>query len=364
MRGMERMRIALLYGGRSGEHEVSCRSAAAIYEHLDRERFEVLPVGITHEGRWYLQREVRVKDGALEVTEDEGAVVWAVPGAGLWCGGEDLRVDCVFPIVHGTFGEDGTLQGLLEQAGVAYVGAGVLGSALGMDKDRAKAVWLQAGLPILPFMVVRRESLPPWNELAIQLRRRMEFPVFVKPARGGSSVGISKVHDERGLKKACELAFTYDSKIVIEQGIEAREIECGVWGNEDVRSFPPGEIIHTHEFYDYEAKYEDTEGLQLKIPAELTPEQQEYVRNVAEKAYRALECEGFARVDFLLDTETEVFYLNEINTLPGFTPVSMFPLMAQAAGISFPDLLTRLIELGLDRSRRRAALSYRYEALR
>lgn len=364
------MKVALLYGGRSGEHDVSRVSAASIARHMDPSR-ELLLVGIAPDGRWYLQdpagvARCRVKgfDGAdgLPVAADPAREIAVVPGAGLAVGGESLAVDIAFPIVHGTFGEDGTLQGLLEMAGIPYAGAGVMGSAVGMDKEKTKRVWKEAGLPVVPFELVRAhewEDASARAEIADFLEKRFGFPCFVKPARAGSSVGAAKAHDAAELLAAIADALVYDAKVLVEPFVEAREVECSVSGNEFPRAYVPGEIVPSHEFYDYDAKYVDPDGAALLIPANLGAERLEEVRAMARGAYAALDLEGFARVDFFLDKKTGEILLNEVNTLPGFTSISMFPKMCEAGGLPYSKLIDHLLELGLERHAKRQTLKFR-----
>ena len=270
----------------------------------------------------------------------------------------------VFPVLHGSFGEDGTIQGLLETAGIPYVGAGVLGSSLSMDKEKTKQIWKESGLPVVPYVLSRKEDFLKKSEELKRIIRETEklgFPVFVKPCSVGSSVGITKVKARDGLKKALEAAFKFDTKVLIEQGIDAREIECSVLGNRTPQAFTPGEIVSSHEFYDYEAKYLDPRGAELLIPARLDGRKQEEIKSLAVKAYEAAAVEGMARVDFFVDRESGKIYLNEINTIPGFTNISMFPRMCEHDGLKYPELLESLIRLGLERHSLRQGITYRYQ---
>ncbi len=359
-------RVLVLYGGKSGEHEVSLRSAASIVRNLTG-RYEVSLVGITKTGVWYLQPENYAAHVALqeietlEIKEDPLNKVSVFPGEGLVCKGVPLKTDIVFPALHGTFGEDGTLQGLLETIEIAYVGAGVLGSALGMDKEKSKQLWEQEKLPIVPYHSLSKQG---WKDQLSQVLPRVKalgYPLFVKPACIGSSVAISKVKDPAGLPGALERAFAFDTKVLIEKGIDAREIECSVLGNHDPIACTPGEVIPSHEFYDYEAKYLDPQGAELRIPAAVSESLLNRIRELAVLAYKAISGEGMARVDFFLDKTSGDLYLNEINTIPGFTSISMFPRMCAYDKISFPALLDRLIELGLERYEERTALCYDYQ---
>jgi D-alanine-D-alanine ligase len=355
-------RIAVLYGGRSGEHEVSRRSAASVVGQLDPSRYEVVLIGIDLQGVWHLQEGVRLTSlpGQGEVLALTAAArpVAVLPGRGLYQGDTRIDVDVVFPVLHGTFGEDGTIQGLLELAGLAYVGAGVLASSLAMDKEKAKQVWAYTGLPVVDFLTLRHNT-PDTRRAA---EEAFGYPFFVKPAAGGSSVGIHKVHHRGELEAAVEDAFRYCPKILVEPAIEGREIECAVLGNRDPVAFDPGEIIpRDHEFYDYQAKYLDPEGAALRIPAEVDPPIRESVRNIAVRACQALDVVGMARVDFFLEKGSQKLYLNEINTLPGFTNISMYPKMCQAAGVGYPQLLDRLIELAVESHEAGRRIRYRYQ---
>jgi D-alanine-D-alanine ligase len=343
-----KLRVGVIYGGKSGEHEVSVASAAAIFKHLDPNRYEAVPVRIEKTGRWNLGAAVPKALSAAEVIKQgqpealqpvEPSAV--VSGAG---------IDVVFPVLHGPYGEDGTVQGLLELMNVPYVGAGVLGSAVGMDKAVMKTLFAAHGLPIVAHIVVlRHEWARDPGAITARVARQLGYPVFVKPANLGSSVGISKAKDDATLAAAMGLALDYDRKIVIEAAVpNAREIECSVLGNDDPQASVPGEIIPSREFYDYEAKYLD-EGSRSVIPADLTPEQAADVRRLAIEAFRAVDGAGMSRVDFLMARDTGRMYLNEVNTIPGFTTISMYPKMWEASGLPYPELLDRLIQLALDR---------------
>jgi D-alanine-D-alanine ligase len=360
-------RMVILYGGRSGEHEVSLMSAASILRHLDSSRLEPILVGATKEGPWYLQEPAyaaaaRAGSGPLAIAK--GPRVFAAPGQGLVVesGGSlgPLACDLVFPVLHGTFGEDGTVQGLLEVAGLPYVGAPVLGSALGMDKELSKELWAKAGLPIVPFATVRPDSLGDIDALAKAIGERFGWPCFVKPACAGSSVGASKVASAGALGAALRAALEWDEKALVEPFVEAREIECSVLGNGEPVAFAPGEIEPTHEFYDYDAKYLDPQGARLIVPARISPEQAERVRSIAVAAYRLCELAGMARVDFFIDKGSGEVLLNEVNTIPGFTHISMYPRMCEAGGLAYPDLISRLAELALERHEARAGLRFAY----
>ena len=334
-----RLRVAVVYGGRSVEHEVSLVSAKAIMAALDPARYEVLPVLVSRDGRWSAGRsgaKSRSLTGVSELLRFTGA-------------GGARSVDVVFPIIHGTGGEDGTLQGLLTLAGLPFVGAGVLGSALGMDKAAMKTMFQEAGLPIVRYRAVsRREHDADAAGIESILERHCGYPCFVKPANGGSSVGISKCRDRDGLQRALRLAFRYDHRIVVETAVDGREIECSVLGNEHPDASVAGEIVPAGEFYDYKSKYADT-GSRLVIPAPLSRAQQALVRDLSIRAFQALDLAGFARVDFFVERGSGAVLLNEVNTLPGFTPISMYPKLWEASGLPFPRLVDRLIALALER---------------
>jgi D-alanine-D-alanine ligase len=376
---LKRLRVGVIYGGRSGEHEVSLASAAAVVANLDRTRYEPVPIRIERDGRWALAdrpptaasaaetieqarlesarivrplREVHVvarpgEDTILTIdrrpsaSDGEGVEIARVTGLGL---------DVMFPVLHGPYGEDGTVQGLLELANVPYVGAGVLASAVGMDKAVAKTVFAAHGLPVTPWLEVRRrEWLGDPQAILARVLERFALPVFVKPANLGSSVGISKAKDREGLRDAIALAAEFDRKVLVEAAVShAREIECAVLGNDEPEASVAGEIIPSREFYDYEAKYLDDRSA-LLIPADLAPATADEVRRLSIAAFRAVDASGMARVDFLLDGESGQLYLNEINTIPGFTTISMYAKLWAASGIDYPTLLDRLIELALER---------------
>jgi D-alanine-D-alanine ligase len=384
---MSKLRVGVLFGGRSGEHEVSLLSAASVIEAIDRNKYEMVPIGITKEGRWVTaahaerllqgkmdpsdSRHLRAGDPettatAAVLSRGETIVVPPVPGHELIPFQTDFPhrrlqdqvtdVDIIFPVLHGTFGEDGTVQGLLELADIAYVGAGVLGSAAGMDKDVMKRLFREAGLTIVKHVTVLRGD---WEKNPRKARKRVEsalkYPVFVKPANLGSSVGITKAHSSKELPAAMDEAAKYDRKIVVEQSVggksgKARELECAVLGNDKPEASVVGEVIPIKEFYDYDAKYID-EGSKLVIPATLTKAQTKQVQYMAVRAFQAVDCAGLGRIDFLMDPRSEKIYVNEINTLPGFTSISMYPKLWAASGLSYPDLIDRLIQLGLERHR-------------
>ncbi len=357
---MAKLRVGVVFGGRSVEHEVSIASATSILGALDPARYEVVLLGVDHEGRWRLgapgmlpEQVTSAEEVRLPAVPNEGRLVSAEGGA------ERGRLDVVLPIIHGTGGEDGTLQGFLELADVPFVGAGVLGSAVQMDKEVSKRLLVAAGLPVTPWESVRAPELGEIDAVVARVEARFAYPVFVKPASLGSSVGIAKAHDRAELVAALRDAARYDRKLLVERAIDAREIEVGVLGNDAPEASVPGEIVPSHEFYDYEAKYVD-EGTELMVPAELSAELGERLRALALDAFRALEGEGLARVDFFLERGTDAIWLNEVNSLPGFTEVSMYPRLWAASGLPYPALLDRLIELALERHRARAALERTY----
>ena len=386
----KKLRVGILFGGRSGEHEVSLLSAASILKAIDRDKFDVTPIGITKEGRWLGSadargllegkaggdsRRLRAGDpgatpGARLLEEGIPTLMAPEPGASLvkkeGLGGQPL--DVVFPVLHGTFGEDGTIQGLFELAGIAYVGSGVLGSAAGMDKDAMKRLFKEAGLPIVRHVTLLRsewEKSP--RKTVARIEKELKYPVFVKPANLGSSVGISKAHERKELGPALTFAAKFDRKIVVESGVggskaRARELEVAVLGNDDPKASVVGEIIPGKEFYDYEAKYL-SEGSVPVIPAKITRAESKTIREMAVEAFKACDLAGLARVDFLMEPDGKRrIYLNEVNTLPGFTSISMYPKLWEATGVSYKELITRLIELALERQAEKNRNSYSYEA--
>jgi D-alanine-D-alanine ligase len=380
---VKKLRVGVLFGGRSGEHEVSLLSAASVMQAMDRSKYEVVPIGITKQGVWLTDthaeqlikgefvaptaKNLRAGDpaatsSAAVLAKGEAVLVPPVPSANSIVPFETPRgaaqsaiaVDVIFPVLHGTFGEDGTLQGLLELADIPYVGSGVLGSAAGMDKDVMKRLFADSRLPLVKHLTVMRSE---WERQPKKIEKAVEsafkYPVFVKPANLGSSVGISKVHDTSELPTAMNEACRFDRKIIIEQGVggkrhKAREIECAVLGNDEPIASICGEIVPAKEFYDYNAKYIDS-GSELLIPARLDHTQVRQIQEMAIRAFKSVECSGLARVDFLMDPLTSHFYLNEVNTLPGFTSISMYPKLWAASGIEYPELIDRLIQLALER---------------
>jgi D-alanine-D-alanine ligase len=382
---MKKLKVGILFGGRSGEHEVSLLSAASVLKAINKDKYEVVPIGITREGRWLtaahaeqlLQGSAGGQEGsrsqlragdpaatasAAVLAKGESIIVPPVPQShGLMpfespakAGDGSIQVDVIFPVLHGTFGEDGTIQGVFELADIPYVGAGVLGSSAGMDKDVMKKLFAAAGLPIVKHVTVLR---PQWEKEAKKMIRdiesKLKYPVFVKPANLGSSVGISKARNRKDLPAAMDEAARYDRKIVIEQGVggskhKARELECSVLGNDGPQASIVGDIVPATEFYDYNAKYVDA-GSQLVIPAKLNKKLAKSVQEMAIKAFQAVDCSGLARVDFLMDAKSEKLFLNEINTMPGFTSISMYPKLWAASGLGYSDLIDRLIQLAFER---------------
>ena len=393
---MAKLRVGILFGGRSGEHEVSLLSAASVVNAIDKAKYEVVPIGITKDGRWltaeHAERLLKGKGEeqadksvrSTQATQLRAGDPEATPGAAVLATGQSvvvppeparrdaglapfqtdanlrrasdraINVDVIFPVLHGTFGEDGTIQGLLELADIAYVGAGVLGSSAGMDKDIMKSLFRAAGLPIVKHVTVLRSQFDGEPQKVKKLvESKLKYPVFVKPANLGSSVGISKAHDRKELGPAIAEAAKFDRKIVIEEGVggkkhKAREIECAVLGNDDPKASIAGEIVPCKEFYDYDAKYL-AEGSELMIPAKITKAEMKTAQKLAVAAFQAVDCTGLARVDFLMDPKSRKIYVNEINTMPGFTAISMYPKLWAASGVTYPELIDRLIRLGIGR---------------
>ena len=364
---MPKLRVAVLFGGQSVEHDVSIVSARSIMAALDPEKYEAAPIAITRDGHWLPPPAARPLLAGLPEPEPSGALAPEdVPALAV-----DHRAsvafgdfDVVFPVVHGTQGEDGTVQGLLELAGIPYVGAGVLASAVGMDKATMKRVFREAGLPLARFLVVLRHE---WDRdktpIVRQVAREIGYPCFVKPSNGGSSVGVSKVRTEEELRNAMDLALLLDRKALVEEGLAARELECSVLGNDEPTASAIGEIVPAREFYDYEAKYHD-ERTGLVIPAQVPEQVASRLRALAISAFRAIDCAGMARVDFFLRTADSALFVNEINTIPGFTQVSMYPKLWEASGISYSALVDRLIQLALERHREAQSLRAHYAETR
>ncbi len=362
------MNIALIYGGRSGEHEISLISASAIANGLSK-KDNIFLIAITKDGRWFLQDEselakVRKDSKAIfEIKEDNSKSVTLIPGAkknAFLVNGKSLEIDIVFPALHGTYGEDGRIQGLFEMLDVAYVGCTHLSSALTMDKEKTKMIWQSVGLPVVPYVCMKKSVMLDsvvYDAFIEDTEKELGYPLFVKPCCAGSSNGASKVNNKKELCFALMQAFAWDSKVLIEKAINAREVECSVTGNsvtfpsdsetEEVVAYIPGEIAPTHTFYDFDAKYNDPDGAELLIPANLNENDLEKIRKTACAAYKVLDTTGLARVDFFIDRDTKAVYLNEINTMPGFTPISMFPKLCDAAGLHFEELIQLLIDEGI-----------------
>jgi D-alanine-D-alanine ligase len=361
----KRLRVGVLFGGRSGEHEVSLISAASVIQALDPAKYEPVPIGITKDGQWLAGTAAHkmlpeiLRSGERVMLSADPNVAALVPVSN--SRPDALRVDVVFPVLHGTYGEDGTVQGLLDLAGLPFVGSGVLGSAVGMDKDMQKRLFLQAKLPVGDFLAIpRAEWEKSRGKVLNAIRKKFRFPVFVKPATLGSSVGMTKAHDAKELAAAMDLAAEFAQKILVEKAIRGREIEVSVLGNEDPKASIPGEIVPHREFYDYAAKYLE-EGTRLLIPAKLNRAQVKRFQEFAVRAFRSLECLGMARVDFFLEHRTGKILLNEINTIPGFTSISMYPKLWEASGLSYRNLLDRLIELALTQHREKLRTKYTIE---
>jgi D-alanine-D-alanine ligase len=359
----EKIRVGILFGGRSAEHEVSLQSAKNIIDAIDTNNYELVLIGIDKKGQWHLNEESRfllpATESGLPTLPETGENLALVPGKQIEqlvaLSGEHRpgSLDVIFPVLHGPFGEDGTVQGLLKLANIAFVGAGVLGSAIGMDKDVMKRLLRDAGIPIARFLVINRYSS---KEIGFDdARDQLGLPLFIKPANLGSSVGIHKVKDREEFESAVRNALNYDNKILIEECIRGREIECSVLGNENPIASVPGEILPRHEFYSYEAKYLDENGAALEIPAKLPPPTSERIRQLAIETFSVLCCEGMARVDFFLRNGEEII-VNEINTIPGFTRISMYPKLWEATGVPYGELIDRLIQLALERFEREKRL--------
>jgi D-alanine-D-alanine ligase len=366
MTTQKKLRVGVLFGGRSGEHEVSLASAASVIRALDPEKYEAVPIGITKDGRWLvgvgaqkLLAEVLKSGERVSLPPDPTAasLVPLSPSSGH----PSVTVDVMFPVLHGTFGEDGTVQGLLELAGLPYVGAGVLASAVGMDKDVQKRLFAEASLPIVPFLAVRRSE---WERERVRvlraIKKKFRFPLFIKPATLGSSVGMTRVKAAHELGAAIDTAAEFALKILVEKAVTAREIEVSVLGNDDIRASIPGEILPHREFYDYTAKYLE-QGTRLLIPAPLKKKQVAIFQDYAVRAFRSIDGAGMARCDFFLENRTGKIFVNELNTIPGFTSISMYPKMWEASGLPYPKLIDRLIELAFELHREKARTKYSIE---
>lgn len=363
---MSKIRVGVIFGGKSAEHEVSLQSAKNVIEAIDKERYEVVRIGLDREGRWYLNEDshflLNNADPKLIQLNKSSQEVALIPGErskqliNISKNQPLKQLDVVFPILHGPFGEDGTVQGLLKLANIPFVGAGVLGSAVGMDKDVMKRLLRDADIPLAKFLTFYDIS-----EIDFELvKKELGMPVFIKPANLGSSVGITKPRDKDEFIKAVEEAFMFDNKIIIEENVSGREIECSVLGNNKPEASLPGEVLPSHEFYSYEAKYIDEKGAVLEIPANLAEDLIEKVQSLAVKTFKVLCCEGMARVDFFIK-EDETIIVNEINTIPGFTRISMYPKLWEASGLSYSELINRLIELALERYEKEQKLKTSYD---
>lgn len=350
------VKLGILFGGRSGEHEISLMSATSVIRAIDKSRFSVVPIGITREGKWLLYDGPveKIEDGTWEAEAlsrlDAEPEKYRISAMDSGSGSLKEKIEFALPILHGPYGEDGTIQGLFEMLDIPYGGCGVTGSALAMDKILAKAVFAQNGLPQGPYLAVLREEFEESpEEILARIENALSYPVFVKPANLGSSVGISKAKNRDDLVEALNEAAKYDRRLLVEEGISCREIEAAVLGNYEISVSGVGEIIPSAEFYDYKAKYFDGGQSKICIPADVPEETEETIRGIALKAYRALDCSGFARVDFFLEKGTNKVYINEINTIPGFTRFSMFPLLWGQAGLPYPELIERIVTLGYER---------------
>ena len=354
MTGQKKLRIGILFGGRSGEHEVSLVSAASVIRALDPEKYEAVPIGITKEGQWLVGTSAeKMLPDVLKLGHRVMLPADPTSGALIHMGPTDsrpnLKVDVVFPVLHGTFGEDGTVQGLLELAGLPYVGAGVLASAVGMDKDVQKRLFEHAKIPIVPYVAFARSQWEQDRKKAIAaIQKKLRYPIFVKPATLGSSVGMTRVAKAAELPAAIDTAAEFALKILVEKAVSAREIEVSVLGNENPQASIPGEIVPHREFYDYTAKYLEG-GSRIEIPAKLTKAQVKKIREYAVRAYESIDCTGMARADFFLEKKSGRIYVNELNTIPGFTPISMYPKMWEASGLSYSQLITELLLLAFER---------------
>jgi D-alanine-D-alanine ligase len=366
-----KIRVGVIFGGRSGEHEVSLMSARSVINALDVDKYEIIQIGIDHDGAWFIGDEILDVMSSSKEGDLTRVTMYPDPGRrGLYKIEQHLdseihervsEIDVIFSVIHGPFGEDGTIQGLFEIAGVAYVGSGVLGSSLGMDKGVFRDVMKVNGIPSVETLVFHRSEIEDSIEKVIRQGESLSpYPLFTKPANLGSSVGISKCNNRSDLLEGLMDAARYDCRILIERGINAREIEVSVLGNENPVASVPGEIVPAAEFYTYDAKYHDDRS-QLLIPAPIPFETSEEVRNLAIRAFRAIDCAGLARVDFLLDRDTGDIYLSEINTIPGFTKISMYPKLWEASGLAYRELLDKLIELALARRAERDRIEWRYK---
>lgn len=355
---LAKMRVAVIFGGASSEHDISCISASAVAEALDADKYEVYKIGITQRGRWLLypggtegmctpdwHENPDVVPAILSPDRTTRGIITSIGGSF-----DVIKIDLAFPVLHGRNGEDGTVQGLLEMAGIPYVGCGVLASAACMDKAFANRIFDATGIAHTPWLVADRRDLFEFDQLLFKISEKLSFPLFVKPAVGGSSIGITKVKDSAELRAAVQLASAHDNKILFEQAVVGREVECAVLGNHDPDATLPGEVVSCNEIYDYEAKYRSDGGSKLHLPAPLGEEKLKEVRAMALRAYEALGCEGLSRVDFFVEEGSERVLLNEINTMPGFTSISMYSKLWEMTGLAFPDLCDRLVALALERA--------------
>jgi D-alanine-D-alanine ligase len=368
-----KLKVGVIFGGRSGEHEVSLMSARSVLGALDDHKYDVTEIGITHEGTWlvgenvldsFIEGEISHLTPVTMLPDPTRPGLFTIPGKNVEDGFvQRQEIDVLVPILHGTFGEDGTLQGLFEIANVAYVGAGVLGASVGMDKGIFKDVMLANNIPVVDGVIVlRRELESSMDEMLDQIEAHLAstYPVFVKPANMGSSVGVSKCRNRSDLMEGLMEAGRFDRRVLVEKGINAREIEISVLGNDDPKASVPGEIRPAADFYSYDAKYHDDRS-EAFIPADIPENTAKEMRAIAVRAYKAIDCAGMARVDFLLDRDTEKFYINEVNTIPGFTNISMYPKLWEASGLSYPELVDKLIELALERRAERDRTEWRYQ---
>jgi D-alanine-D-alanine ligase len=357
----KKIRVGVIFGGRSGEHEVSLRSARSVIDAIDKDKYEVVPIGITKQGKWLTANAAvgLLPEAVMEAGNQQVAIIGDPTRQGLMqingnASQETESIDVIFPVLHGTYGEDGTIQGLLEMANVAYVGCGVLASSTGMDKVAMKKLFAAHDLPVGPYTFILRSG---WEKDRAAVLDRIEqqigYPSFIKPANLGSSVGISKAKDRAQLEAAIDLAARYDRKIIIERGINAREFEVSVLGNDEVVASLPGEVMPAAEFYDYKDKYLDNKT-QFQVPANLPADRVAEIQQLAIRAFQAIDGAGLARVDFFLDRDTGELILNEVNTMPGFTSISMYPKLWEASGISYPELIDRLITLAIERHQDKA----------
>ena len=367
------MNIVVLFGGKSGEYDVSLISATSVVKNIDYKKHSVVLVGISRQGIWYKQSEKLLENvvaGAQDlcIAENPQNIVFVQPGGGRTHGFrtdfENIETDVVLPILHGTYGEDGLLQGLLEMAEIPYCGCGVMSSSVAMDKEKAKQVWEQVGIPVVPHVCVRTSQKSTIETVIAEIEAKFDYPVFVKPVCAGSSVGAAKASSKDELLATINEAFLWDEKVLVEPFIPSREVECSVTGNTlteetscDVVAYELGEILPTHEFYDYDAKYIDPDGAALKIPADLPEDIACKIKEYAKNAYKALDCSGLSRVDFFIDKTNGDIYLNEINTIPGFTSISMFPKLFAAGGLEYKDLIEQLLAQALDRFQSRQKIS-------